>query len=330
VTLNAHPTTTYLGEHAGHIAQAAQRIAPHIRRTPSLQISDLLVLKPECFQVTGSFKARGAFNAVLAIRERAPNATGVVAVSSGNHAQALALAARTAGLKATILIPEDANPAKVAATRAFGAEVIQDNVTFANREQRLRELMQQQPDLVLIHPFDDWDIIHGQATATKELLQDHPAIAVIATPLGGGGLLCGTALAAKSHDQDIQVVGVEPETANDGQQTFRTGQMQTLSEPPQTLADGVRTVSIGKRNFEVMVEHRLVDDIVTVTEEEIANATVHAWTQLKVALEPTGALPLAAHLAGKLPPPINNNAAPTALILSGGNADLQLIANLLK
>jgi threonine dehydratase len=327
VTLSTHPTSAYLAEHAGEIATAALRIAPYIRRTPALLINDDLILKPECFQVTGSFKARGAFNAVLALKERAPNAIGVVGVSSGNHAQALALAAQTAGLKATILIPEDANPAKVAATRAFGAEVIQHNVTFANREQRLKELMQQNPDLTLIHPFDDWDIIHGQGTATREVLEDHPGIAVMATPLGGGGLLCGTALAAKSHNQDVRVVGVEPETANDAQQTYRTGQIQTLSEPPQTLADGVRTVSIGRRNFEVMVEKRLVDDVVTVSEEEIARATVHAWTELKLALEPTGALPLAAHLAGKLP---TKPGAPVALILSGGNADPHLVATLLR
>jgi threonine dehydratase len=145
--------------------------------------------------------------------------------------------------------------------------------------------------------------------------------------LGGGGLLCGTALAAKSHSQNVKVIGVEPETANDAQQTYRTGQIQTLTEPPHTLADGVRTVSIGRRNFEVMVERRLVDDVVTVTEEEIAHATVHAWTQLKLAIEPTGALPLAAHLAGKIP---TKPGAPIALILSGGNADPNLIARLLR
>jgi threonine dehydratase len=317
----------YLQVHAEEIAAAAARIAPHVRRTPLLttDLDPRLRLKPECFQVTGSFKVRGAFNAVLRLKERRPPPRGVIAVSSGNHAQALALAARTAGLTAVILIPEDANPAKVAATRAFGAEVMQDGITFENREQRLQEVMAER-GLTLVHPFDDWDIIHGQATAARELLEDDPELGAILAPTGGGGLLSGTALAARIQGRDTLVIGVEPERADDARRSFLSGAIQTLERSPQTLADGVRTTAIGKRNFEVMIERRLVDDIVTVSEEEIERALVVAWLRLKLALEPTAALPLAAYLAGKAPA---GQARPLGLILSGGNFDQALVARLL-
>jgi threonine dehydratase len=324
VTTTAIAKDAYLKDHLDQIEQAARRIANHTRRTPTLttDLDENLLLKAECFQVTGSFKPRGAFNAVLQLKERNPGVKGVIAVSSGNHAQALALAARTAGLKALILIPEDANPAKVAATRALGAEVMQEGITFANREQKLKEQVEK-TGLTLVHPFDDWDIIHGQGTAALEVLKDHPETAAFVAPTGGGGLLSGTALAAKATRQQIKVVGVEPEVADDARRTLRAKQIQTLPGPPKTIADGVRTTAIGKRNFEVMVEQGLVDEIVTVSEEEIARATVTAWTRLKLALEPTGALPLAAYLAGKLP-----KSGRTALILSGGNANLALVARL--
>jgi threonine dehydratase len=315
-------SVTYLDEHQKEIEAAAERIKPHVRRTPTLT-TDLdanLVLKPECFQVTGSFKPRGAFNAVLQLKD----AKGVIAVSSGNHAQALALAAREAGLKALILIPEDANPAKVAATRALGAEVRQEGITFANREQKLKEAVAE-TGLTLVHPFDDWNIIHGQGTAAKEVLEDHPEISAIVAPTGGGGLLSGTALAAKARNPEIKVYGVEPEVAADARESLRTHTIHTLPGPPDTIADGVRTTAIGNRTFEVIVEQGLVDEIVTVSEEQIADALVLAWMKLKLAIEPTGALPLAAYLNGKVP-----KDGKTALILSGGNANLALVSRLLS
>jgi threo-3-hydroxy-L-aspartate ammonia-lyase len=319
----------YLLRHRAAIEDAARLIAPHVRRTPLLE-TDLdpeLLVKPECLQVTGSFKPRGAFNAVLRLRERAPGVRGVLAVSSGNHAQAVALAARVAGLPAVILIPNDANPAKVAATRALGAEVIQDGVTFDNREARAREVLEER-GLTLVHPFDDWDIIHGQGTAALEILDDRPDVGLIVTPVGGGGLLCGTALAAKSQDPGIRVVGVEPEVADDALRTLRSGVIQVLPSAPTTIADGVRTVSIGRRNFEVMVERKLIDDIVTVSEREIEEGLSTAWSRLKLGAEATGALPLAAYLAGKLPPAPPGRKA--ALFVSGGNADLQLVSRVLS
>jgi threonine dehydratase len=326
-------TATFLETHRKEIERAAHNIAAYTRRTPTLttDLADNLLLKPECFQVTGSFKARGAFNAIFNLKRRDPNVKGVIAVSSGNHAQALALAARTAQIPALILIPHDANPQKIAATRAYGAEVITENVTFANREQRLQETMAER-GYTLVHPFDDWDIIHGAGTAALELLTGSAGAgqqpAVIATPCGGGGLLSGTALAAKSTNRAIKVFGVEPETADDAARSYATGTLQTLPTSPQTIADGVRTTAIGKKNFEVMVERRLVDGIVTVTEDEIKEAVRAAWTRTKLALEPTGVLPLAAYLAGKLPRPEPPGAG-TALILSGGNANLAVIAQIL-
>jgi len=315
--------TGFVAEHAAEVDAAAGRIRPYVRRTPTLttDLDARLRLKAECFQVTGSFKPRGAFNAVLSLMQRG-RPQGVVAVSSGNHAQAVALAARTVGIQALILIPEDANPAKVAATRALGAEVIQKGITFANREQRLREVMSER-ELALVHPFDDWDVIHGQGSAAIELLADAPDLEVVATPVGGGGLLSGTAIAAARHNPSIKVIGVEPAQADDAYRSWKEGSIQVLSAAPTTLADGVRTTAIGKRNFEVMFTNRLVSEIVTVTEEEIASAVRTAWTRLRLALEPTGVLPLAAFIAGKLP------AGRTGLVLSGGNANFETVAKLL-
>ena len=315
----------FVEAHAEQVRQAADRIRAYVRRTPVLT-TDLdpdLRLKPESFQVTGAFKPRGAFNAVLSMLERGERPPGVIAVSSGNHAQGVALAAKTAGLPALILIPEGSNPAKVAATRALGAEVMQDGITFANREQRMRELMEEL-GYVLVHPYDDWDVIHGAGTAVRELLEDEPDLEVVATPIGGGGLLSGSAISAKAHNPSIKVIGVEPAAADDAYRSWKEGHIVTLATSPTTMADGVRTVSIGKRNFEVMITNKLMDEIVTVTEDEIANAVRVAWSRLHLALEPTGTLPLAAYLAGKLPK------GRTGLVLSGGNADLSAVATLLE
>jgi threonine dehydratase len=316
--------SAYAEEHADQVLRAAERIRGHVRRTPAIKtdLDPSLRLKPECFQVTGSFKPRGAFNAVLSLIERGERPKGVIAVSSGNHAQAVALAAGSVGIPALILIPEDANPAKVAATRALGAEVMQDGITFANREQRLREVTAER-GFTLVHPFNDWDVIHGQGTAVRELLEDEPDLEVVAAPVGGGGLLAGSAISAKHHRESIQVIGVEPVAADDAYRSWKAGSIQTLPGSPTTLADGVRTTAIGARNFEVMFANRLVDQIVTVTEDEIARAVRLAWSRMHLALEPTGTLPLAAFIANKLP------AGRTGLVLSGGNANLETVATLL-
>ncbi len=315
----------FLEEHAEQVRLAADRIRGHVRRTPCLttDLSPDLRLKPECFQVTGSFKVRGAFNAILILAAQHPRPAGVIAVSSGNHAQAVALAAATVGLPAVVLIPEDANPAKVAATRALGAEVIQEGITFANREERLHEEMAAR-GLTLVHPYNDWNVMHGQGAAARELLEDAPDLDVIATPVGGGGLLSGTAISAKHHNSAIRVIGVEPAVADDAYRSWKTGSIQSLAAAPSTIADGVRTTSIGPRNFETMFANGLVDEIVIVTEDEIASAVRVAWSRVHLALEPTGALPLAAYLSGKLPK------GRAGLVLTGGNANLETVATLLR
>lgn len=316
----------FLARHLAEIERAAERIAPHTRHTPLLT-TDLdpdLRLKPELLQVTGAFKARGAFNAALALREREGDVRGVTTVSSGNHAQALALAARTAGLPAVIVIPADANPLKVAATRGYGAEVLQEGVTFANREEHLRRVAEER-GLTVIHPYDNWDVIHGAGTAAREALADDPSIRTVVVPVGGGGLLSGTALAVKAQNPDVQVIGAEPAAADDAARTLETGQIQRLPDSPTTLADGVRTISVGRRTYEVMVTRRLVDRIVRVTEEEIAEATRAAWLQLKLAIEPTAALTLAAWLSGRLP----RRSGPTCLVFSGGNFNPAVVARIL-
>jgi threonine dehydratase len=315
-----------LRRHLAEIEAAHARIRPHVRRTPLLttDLDDALRLKPECFQRTGSFKVRGAFNAILLLRERRPALQGVIAVSSGNHAQAVALAARTVGVRAVLVIPSDANPIKVAATKALGAEVIQEGVTFENREERCRQVMAEQ-GLELVHPFDNWNVIHGQATAACEMLEDDPSIGTVVVPVGGGGLLSGTALAAKARGRNVRVVGVEPEVADDARRTLETGRIQRLERAPTTLADGVRPVAVGRCTFEVAVQRGLVDAIVTVSEEEIVDGLRAGWLQCKLALEPTAALPLAAYLAGR----VDGGGRPVGLLLSGGNADLGVVARLL-
>ena len=309
-------------EHLAEIREAARRIGPHIRRTPALttDLNPSLVLKPECFQVTGSFKARGAFNAVLKLPRTTP---GVITASSGNHAQAVALAARTAGLKARILIPEGANPVKVAATAALGAVVVSEGVTFDNRDRRLAEEVERS-GYHLVHAYDDWDVIHGQGTGALELLEDVPDLAVVAAPVGGGGQLSGWALAVKALRPETIVVGVEPVAADDAYRSFHSHRLERLEAAPVTIADGVKTLSLGERNFETLVTRGLMDDIVTVSEAEIEEAVRAAWLRAKLALEPTGALTLAAFLAGKLP-----KSPRTGLVLSGGNADPSLMARLI-
>ncbi|HUZ88207.1 MAG TPA: threonine/serine dehydratase [Candidatus Acidoferrales bacterium] len=322
----AETTDHFLLRHQADVLAARERIGPYVRRTPLLpsELDAALFLKPECWQVTGSFKARGAFNALLCRAAAAPDLAGVITVSSGNHAQALALAARTLGLRATVVIPEDANPLKVEATRALGAEVIQTGVTFDNRLD-VAERTRLARGLEMIHPFDDWEVISGQGTAATEILSDEPRIQSVVAPVGGGGLLAGTAIAAKGHDRRIRVVGVEPSGADDARISLASGSLHRLSASPATMADGLRSLSIGERNFQVLVERGLADEIVTVDEGQIAEATELAWTRLKLALEPSGAVPLAAFVAGKL----SHLPRPLALILSGGNFDPAGLAKLL-
>lgn len=318
----------FVATHGAAVAIAARRIERYVRRTPLLEtdLGESLLIKAENLQVTGAFKARGAFNAVLRLREADSRLRGVIAVSSGNHAAAVANAAREVGVRCVVVIPAGANPAKVAATRALGAEVVSDGVTYENREEVVRRLADEQ-GLPLVHPFDDWDVIHGQGTAALEILDDCAAVSAVVVPVGGGGLASGTALAVRSRRPDVAVIGVEPELADDAARSFRTGTRQRLDATPATIADGVRVLSIGERSYEVIVERRLVDDIVTVTEAELREAVRLAWLRGRIVLEPTAALPLAAWLAGRVP--AGTREAPVAMIASGGNVDPAVAASIL-
>jgi len=315
-------------DHLAQIRAAAERIRGHVRRTPMVRsdISAALLVKPELLQITGSFKARGAFNAVLSLIEREPEVAGVVTHSSGNHGQALACAAKTAGLPATIVVPDGVTPAKVEGIRSFGATVVSDGVTYDNRE-AIAEGIAESQGLRLIHPYDDWDVIHGAGTVGLEILEDATAPGAVVVPIGGGGQISGVALVCSAPSPQTAVIGVEPESADDAAQSLHTHSLQRLAADPVTLAEGVKSKSIGDRNFEVIVGHGLVRDVVTVSESELTDALRIAWRTLKLAIEPTAALTLAAYLTGKVPAGTVEH--PTVIILSGGNFDPTAVAAIL-
>jgi threonine dehydratase len=316
-------------EHLAEIRRAAARIKGHVRRTPlvAADIAPGLMVKPESLQRTGSFKARGAFNAVLALIEREPGVAGVVTHSSGNHGQALACAAQAAGLPATIVVPEGVTPAKIAGIRSYGAAVVTDGVTYDNREEIADDIARSE-GLRLIHPYDNWDVIHGAGTVGLEIVEALPTAGAVLVPIGGGGQISGVALAIAALSPGITVIGVEPEAADDAAQSLRTRTLQALAADPNTIAEGVKSKSIGVRNFEVIVTEGLVRYIVTVSEDEIKEALRVAWTRLKLAVEPTGALALAAYLTGRVPG--GNAQHPTVIVLSGGNFDPAMVAALLS
>lgn len=304
------------------IRAAASRIKSQIHRTPLLTSRSLseaigveVRLKCENLQRAGSFKIRGAMNALSQIPQ-ADRRNGVVAFSSGNHAQGVALAARLLGMKATIVMPENSLTTKVEATRAYGATVVTAGVTSATRDTVAREIAGQ-TGAAVIPPFDDWRIIAGAGTVGLEILEEWPEVETIIVPLGGGGLLSGVAIAAASTNPGIDVYGVEPRAGNDGEQSFKSGRIVTI-EPPKTIADGARTLAIGERNFAVIRER--VRDVVSVDDDVLLDAVKLAMYRTKLVIEPTGALGIAALLSGEVKPK-----GRTAIVVSGGNIDFRLL-----
>jgi threo-3-hydroxy-L-aspartate ammonia-lyase len=309
------------------VERAATRIAGRVHRTPVLasrlldrELGCQVLLKAEHLQRTGAFKARGAFNALLAL-DPATRRRGVLAVSSGNHGQAVALAAAETGSRAVVVMPARSNPAKVAATRAYGAEVLMEGVTEENREAVVVELAAAR-GLCLVHPFDDPEVMAGQGTAALELLADVPAaLDLVLVPVGGGGLISGTAAAVKGRSPATRVVGVEPATAADARASLAAGRRIALPGAPATIADGVRSLCVGERPFEVM--RRLVDEVVTVTDAELRDALALCWSRTKQLVEPTAALPLAALRTGAA------RGRRVGVVLSGGNLDAAALARCL-
>jgi threonine dehydratase len=304
------------------VREAAIRIQPYVHRTPLLTSQSLseaigveVRLKCENLQRAGSFKIRGAMNALLQVPEN-QRGNGVVAFSSGNHAQGVALAARLLGMHATIVMPEGSNPSKIAATEAYGATVVTAGVTSATRDTVARDLASKSGAAVL-PPFDDWRIIAGAGTVGLEIVDEWPDVETIVTPLGGGGLLSGVSIAATSTRPDIAVYGVEPRAGNDGEQSFKSGKIVTI-DPPKTIADGARTLAIGERNFAVIRDR--VRDVVSVEDDVLLDAVKFAMYRTKLVIEPTGALGIAALLSGAIKPK-----GKTAIVVSGGNLDFKLL-----
>jgi threonine dehydratase len=305
------------------VRAAAARIQPWIHRTPLLisrsiseRVGVEVRLKCENLQRTGSFKIRGAMNALLQLDDE-QRKRGVVAFSSGNHAQGVALAAKLLGIPATIVMPENSVESKVIATKGYGAAVVQAGVTSATRDTVAREVAEK-TGAAVIPPFNDDRIISGAGTAGLEIVEEWPEVTTVITPLGGGGLLSGTALAATSIDSRIEVYGVEPAAGNDGEQSFRSGSIVTI-DPPNTIADGARTLAIGPKNFAVIRER--VRDVVSVEDDVLLETLKWAMYRTKLVIEPTGALGIAALVSGKIRP-----RGPVAIMVSGGNLDFSLLA----
>jgi threonine dehydratase len=308
------------------VREAAERIRPLARRTPVLtspwvdERAGLPVyLKCENLQTTGSFKIRGASNLILSLTPEQLEA-GVVAFSSGNHAQAVAMAAKYAGARATIFMPEDAPQSKVEPTRALGARILTFNRFLEDREAIAAKFLEENGG-TLVPPFDHPMIMAGQGTAALELLTDYPELDAIATPVSGGGLLAGTSIAAKWFNPTIRVFGVEPELANDTALSFAAGERVTIA-PPETIADGLRTPSPGKLTFPI-VRHN-VEKILLVSEAEIRATMKFLMEKVRIVVEPSGAVALAAVLFGMLPPGIRS----AGVILSGGNVDFEFLKTL--
>jgi threonine dehydratase len=261
----------------------------------------------------GAFKFRGAYNAVaqLGPDERA---RGVLAYSSGNHAQAIALACRLLGARATFVMPDNAPAAKRQATEGYGARVVSYDRAREKREE-IAERMQREGGQVLIPPYDHEDVIAGQGTAALELIEEAGELDLLLAPCGGGGLLSGSALAARALLPRCRVIGVEPELADDATRSFRSGTLQTVHNPP-TIADGARTPSLGALTFPLVRAN--VDDMTTVPDEALVRAMRFVWERMKLVVEPTGVLGLAAALAGR----VDVRGLRVGVILSGGNVDL--------
>ncbi|NYT63213.1 threo-3-hydroxy-L-aspartate ammonia-lyase [Alcaligenaceae bacterium] len=310
------------------LVAASKVLGKMAHRTPVLtsltmnrRLDAQVFFKCENLQRIGAFKFRGGYNAVANLSAEQRKA-GVVAFSSGNHAQAIALASKLLGVAATIVMPHDAPEAKVAATRGYGARIVSYDRQTEDREQIAQSLVQEQ-GLTLIPPYDHPDVIAGQGTAVKEFLEDVGPLDALFIPMGGGGLLSGSLLAAQALSPDCAVYGVEPLAGNDGQQSFRKGEIVHIA-PPNSIADGALAQGLGKLTFPIIKQY--ARDILTVTDEQLVEAMRFFATRMKIVVEPTGCLGAAAAF---------NEAVPVkgqriGVLLSGGNVDLSAYAGFLQ
>lgn len=304
------------------IRAAAGRLQGVAHRTPVLTSATLdrrvgatVLMKAECFQRSGSFKFRGAYN-TLASLSPAERRAGVVAFSSGNHAGAVALAAALLDVQATIVMPEDAPAAKMAATRGYGAEVVTYDRYTEDREAIGAALVEERGS-TLVPPFDDLRVIAGQGTAGLELAEDAGPLDVLVAPLSGGGLLAGCAIAARAVSPGVRVVGVEPEAGDDWKRSLTAGERVTI-DVPRTIADGLQVSAPGRVTYPI--NRDLLDEVALVSDDDLLDAMAFAFERLKIVLEPSGAAGLAALLAGRVPGAVPGSRV--GVILSGGNVGL--------
>ena len=309
------------------IAAAHRRLQGVAHRTPVIRSQTLngltgasVFFKCENFQRMGAFKFRGAYNALLKLTD-AQKRLGVCAFSSGNHAQGIALSAQILGMNATIVMPQDSPAIKMAATRAYGAQVISYDRYRDDREAISRQLAQEQ-GMTLIPPYDHADVMAGQGTAAKELFEEAGPLDLLLVCLGGGGLISGCAVAAAELSPGCRVIGVEPEAGNDAQQSKRLGRIVRI-DTPRTIADGAQTQALGQLTFPII--DALVSDIVTVSDAELIDAMRFAAARMKIVVEPTGALAMAAALQSK----VEIRGQRVGVIISGGNIDIAQLASYL-
>lgn len=310
------------------VAAAHDRLRGVAHHTPVLTSSTAnalsgaqLYFKCENFQRMGAFKFRGAYNSIAQFTPE-QKAGGVITFSSGNHAQAIALSAKLLGVKAVIVMPEDAPAVKVAATRGYGGEVVFYNRYTEDREALGRRLAAER-GLTLIPPYDHPHVMAGQGTAAKELIEEVGELDLLLVCLGGGGLLSGCAVAARALSPRCTIVGVEPEAGNDGQRSLRSGEIVHI-DTPKTIADGAQTQHLGQYTFAVI--RQLVDDIATVSDAELVETMKFFASRMKIVVEPTGCLAAAAALQGN----VDVKGKRVGVIVSGGNVDLMRFAELVS
>jgi len=301
------------------VQAASKRLRGHAHITPIMSSRTLnqsagaeVYLKCENFQRVGAFKFRGAYNAMSQLSDKDAK-RGVITHSSGNHAQAIALVGRLLGIQTTIVMPDDAPTTKRAATEAYGARIVEYN-PLENTREKISEDLERKHGYILIPPYDHVDIVAGQGTAALELFEEIDSLDMLLVPCGGGGLLSGSAIAAKGAAPACQVIGIEPELADDATRSFKTGTLHTVENPP-TIADGTRTPSLGEHvTFPFVLKY--VDDMKTVSEAAIIKAVKFLFSRMKLVVEPSGALGVAALLSGVIQPQ-----GRVGVIISGGNID---------